>query len=167
VLQRAIRLESLAIYGNEGLSDDEYLDVAELATYPGLAALSLRNILWEDSEIGHQGVVKPPAVEDFIVRHRKTLKTLKLHNCVIGISPGRTTPFCYWADVYDRLAKALTELVELEVEFHIEGFRTQYVYHDPDVGYHRHPWYKSAVKTLAGSEQDGLSPEEFKAVVKN
>jgi hypothetical protein len=88
VLQRATRLESLAIYGDEdeGLTDDKCLEVSELATYPGLAALSLRNILWEDGEIGHQGVVKPPAVEDFIVRHRKTLKTLKLHNCVIGIS---------------------------------------------------------------------------------
>jgi hypothetical protein len=160
VLQRATRLESLAISGNREFEGDRCLDVSELATYPGLAALSLTNILWEDGEIEHQsGVVQPPAVEDFIARHRKTLKTLKLHNCAIGIPPGRSTPFCYWADVYDRLAKALTELVELEVEFHVDGFRTQYACLSPESS-------AQAVKTLDGTEQDGLSLEKFKAVVK-
>jgi hypothetical protein len=94
VLRRAIRLESLAISGNGGLQMEECLDVSEFATYPRLAALSLRNVLWEERKIGHRGVVEPPAVEDFIVRHGKTLKKLKLHNCVIRISPGRTMPFC-------------------------------------------------------------------------
>jgi hypothetical protein len=51
------------------------------------------------------------------------------------------------------------------VEFHIEGFRTQYVYLHRGIGY-RHSGCHS-VKTLGGSEQDGLSLEEFKAVVKN
>jgi hypothetical protein len=160
VLQRAIRLESLAIYGNAGLQNEECFDVSELATYPRLAALSLRNVLWEDGKIGHGGVVEPPAVGDFIARHRKTLKKLKLHNCVIRISPGRTTPFCYWADVYNRLAKALTELVELEVKFHVDGCRTQYVNLRLDsICYSYH--------LSDGIEQDGLSLEEFKVVVKN
>jgi hypothetical protein len=160
VLQRTTRLESLAISGSEGLQKEERLDVSELATYPRLASLSLRDILWKDGKIGHQGVVEPPAVEDFIARHRKTLKKLKLHNCVIGISPGEVTPFCYWADVYNRLAKALTELVELEVEFHIDGCRTQYGYH-----YHYSPYHVAL--DLGGTEQDGLSLEGFRAVVKN
>jgi hypothetical protein len=160
VLQRAIRLESLAINGNGTWWNDQCLDVSELATYPRLAALSLRNILWEDGKIGDQGVVKLPAVEDFIARHRKTLKRLKLHNCVIGISPGRTTPVCYWADIYNRLAKALTELVELEVEFHVDGVTIQYIY------LCHHSSHMSC-KTLDGTEQDGVSLGEFKAVVNN
>jgi hypothetical protein len=164
VLQRAIRLESLAISGSEGLQMEECLDVSEFATYPRLAALSLRNIVWEDGKIGHRGVVEPPAVEGFISRHRKTLKMLKLHNCVIGVPPGRTTPFCCWADVYNRLAKALTELVELEVEFHIGGCRRQYVY----LGHYLVYYFPYRVTfDLDGTEQDGLSLEEFKAVVKN
>ncbi|KAI0300949.1 hypothetical protein BC826DRAFT_991545 [Russula brevipes] len=145
---------------------NECLDISEFPTYPGLAALSLTNIIWEDGEIGHQGVVKAPAVEDFIVRHRKTLKTLKLHNCVIGISPERTTPFCYWAGVYNRLAEALTELGELEVEFHVDDLKTQYVYLTPRASYHHSSSYRS-VETLDGTEQDRLSLEEFKAAVKD
>ncbi|KAI0298573.1 hypothetical protein BC826DRAFT_998156, partial [Russula brevipes] len=167
VLQRATRLESLAIDGN-GISrsdptwNDPCLDVSTLAGYPRLASLSLKGVLWEDGEIGDQGVVEPPAVERFIARHGKTLKKLKLHNCVIAISPGRTTPVCYWADIYNRLAEALTELVELEVEFHFDKVTTQYAIL-------RHDSEPMPCKTLDGTERDGVSLEEFmiKAVVNN
>jgi hypothetical protein len=162
VLHAAMSLESLAIDGNGILPNDGCLDVPKYPLFPRLAALSLRNILWEDGEIGHHGVVKPPAVERFIEYHGKTLKKLKLHNCVIAISPGRTTPACYWADIYNRLAKELTELVELEVEFNIDRFTTQYTVlrdHSPH----------KPCETLDGTERDGLSLEEFKvmAVVNN
>ncbi|KAI0298578.1 hypothetical protein BC826DRAFT_998162, partial [Russula brevipes] len=140
VLQRAMRLESLAIDGN-GISRSD-------------RTWTIHGVLWEDGEIGDQGVVEPPAVERFIARHGKTLKKLKLHNCVIAISPGRTTPVCYWADIYNRLAEALTELVELEVEFHFDKVTTQYAIL-------RHDSKPMPCETLDGTERDGLSLEEF------
>jgi hypothetical protein len=45
------------------------------------------------------------------VRHAKTLKKLKLHNCAIKVVEGRERPLCYWADL----------LVEPEVVFLPDG----------------------------------------------
>jgi hypothetical protein len=135
------------------------LDVsqAQLATYPRLAALSLRNIVWEDGAIG-EGDNAPLPLEDFIVRHRKTLKKLELHNCSISVGRISGRPLCYWADVYKRLANALTGLLELEVEYHVENREGPYVYSSLD---------RSPLKRLEGTGQDAVAFEEFKAVVKS
>ena len=157
VLQPAVNLESLAITRSRVRNWDKVpcleLSQARLDTYPRLAALSLRGIVWEDGTIDEGDIVTPPPLEDFIVRHRKTLKKLELHGCSIVTGDyGRKLPLCYWADIYKRLAEALTKLVELEVEFSVEECQSPYIY-SSDI----------PLKT----ERDAPALEEFKAIVKN
>jgi hypothetical protein len=163
VLQPAVNLESLVITGRGGRCPDAQCS----ATFPQLAALSLRYIIWEDDTSG-QGIVPL----GFIVRHQKTLKKLELHNC--GINVGRRgysdgPPHCYWADIYKRLANALTGLVELKVEFELREDEIPYVYCFG--GYSSS--YNLRKDNLKGSApdaalaQDALALEEFRAVVKS
>ena len=165
ILQPAVNLESLAISQCESIEDAHHFDVsrAQLATYPRLAALSLTSIVWEDCTIGQGGIVTPSFVEDFIVRHRETLKKLELYFCTINVEDyGRKPPVCYWADVYKRLANALTELVDLKVN----NFDVPYDSTTPP------PWLSlpqpyHRLKSLKGMERDVEALKEFEAVVKN
>jgi hypothetical protein len=92
------------------------------------------------------------------------LKKLELHNCAINVRGPR---HCNWADIYKRLANALTELVELKVEFDLKADKIPYV----------HEWYSSydymKKSDLMGKArnadlaQDTLALEEFRADVKS
>jgi len=124
MLQPAVNLESPSIPRRRASEQAQCLDIsqAKVATYPRLAALSLRNIIWEDGTIGKGDSdivtrrLAPPPLEDCIVRHRKTLKKLELRDYSINVEDyGQEPPLCYWAEAYKRLANALTDLVELEV----------------------------------------------------
>ena len=73
MLQPAVNLESLEITGNGNLREDALcLDglQAKLATFQRLAALSLRNFMF-DSDPSGKGVM---VHLEFIVRHQKTFK---------------------------------------------------------------------------------------------
>ncbi|KAH9960820.1 hypothetical protein BC827DRAFT_364379 [Russula dissimulans] len=118
MLKLAVKLESLEIIGFDlRAAEEQCFDLSQVPTYPRLAELSLKNVVFEVDTIDEKGIVIPSTVEDFIVRHAKTLKKLKLHNYAIEVIEGRERPLCYWADIFNRLAKALTELIELEVLF--------------------------------------------------
>jgi hypothetical protein len=163
VLQSAVNLESLTIIRDRARdSDTQDLGISQdgLPTYPRLAALSLRNIVWEEGAVGEGNVVAPPPLEDFIVRHRKTLKKLELRDCSIGI--GIRSPLrCFWEDIFKRLAAALTELVELEVKFKFERYASLLAgrgFNDPS----DHIFYIGMM-----ADQDAPALEEFRAVVKN
>jgi hypothetical protein len=160
VLKPAVNLlESLSIVRSRAWQEVQYLDASQIPTYPRLAALSLRNVIWEEGTIGEGNIVTPSPLEEFIVRHSKTLKKLELRHCSICVKERFEPPLTYWADIYKRLAKALTELVELEVEFDIKGrLERPYVYNP-------HNFY-SSVESLDGTRRDALALEEFKAVVK-
>jgi hypothetical protein len=166
VLQPAMNLESLEINSDKLLQDEQCLDLTQIPTYPHLTMFSLNNVIWLEGTISRRGTVTAPGVEEFIMRHRKTLKKLRLHNCTIGISSVyRETPSCYWADVYNRLAEALTELVELDVEFRFNGYRTQYVQPLPsndeyDPGYNFFDFNK-----VEHMERDASALKAFKTVV--
>ena len=123
VLQPALNLESLAIIRYERW-DIQDLDISQalFATHPPLAALSLRNIVWEQGTIVEGNIVTPLPLEDFILRHRRTLKNLELRGCSIGVQVG--APLCYWwAAIFTRLTAALTELVEPGLELGSESLR--------------------------------------------
>ena len=160
VLQPAANLESLEItrYQSSEFPEKQCLDILQLPTYPRLAVLSLKNIIWEEGTIVEGNITSSP-LEDFIVHHSKTLKKLKLHDCSILVRGEKKPPVSYWADIYRRLARALTELVDVEVEFDIKRYRKPYVYFDYDS--------YEPVKDLEGTERDALVLEEFKAVVKD
>lgn len=165
ILQPAVNLESLAISQCGSIVESHYFDVsqAQLATYPRLTALSLTEIIWEDGTNGQGGIATPCSVEDFIVRHSKTLKKLKLYHCTIMVKDyGRQPPVSYWADIYKRLANALTELVDLKVNY----FKVPYVSTTGPPGYPiPFPYYR--LENLEGMERDADALKEFEAVVKN
>ena len=122
MLKLAIKLESLEIirldiFWVSNDPEEQCFDLSQVPTYPRLGELSLKHVVFEDATTDEKGVVIPSEVENFIVRHARTLKKLKLHCCAIKVTKGRTRPFCYWADIFDRLAKALTKLAELELVF--------------------------------------------------
>ena len=109
VLQPAVHLESLVITGNaERRREAQCFDVSQVQ-FPRLATLSLRHIIWEDVASDQDDTVPL----EFIMRHQKTLKELELHNCAINVRNRFGPPHRYWADIYKRLANALTGLVEL------------------------------------------------------
>jgi hypothetical protein len=159
VLQPAVNLESLEI-SQELLGQP--LDFSKVDTYPRLATLSLRYICWEQGAIRQGGIIKRFPVEDFIMRHRMTLKKLELYHCTIMVKKRRKTPSRSWADVYNQLAEVLTELVELVVVFGNSGYR--------DKSYKEYVYCpRSDSLSLEWSERDvrALEHRHFKAVVEN
>ena len=161
VLQPAANLESLEVTGYQHgqgslWPEEQYLDISQLPTYPRLAALSLKNIIWEGT-IGERNIATPSPLEDFIVHHSKTLKKLELHNCLILVDNRSGPPPFYCADIYTHLAKALTNLVDLEVSLDIERY---------EIPYATGRSYDS-LTSLVGKERDALALEEFKTTVKN
>ena len=68
--------------------------------FPALRFVSLVCILFNEET----------HVEDFIVRHRRTLRSLWLHSCRIAIhGPGQGPPR-FWSEVFTRFADVLEEL---------------------------------------------------------
>ena len=123
VLLPAVNLESLTVIYN--LKTAPPLDFNGLA-YSHLTVISLRNIIWGvwgDSFGSVKGGMALPEVENFVVRHGKTLKKLELRSCVIGILKGNGAPRRSWAVVWRRLTDELTELVDLVVEFEADSHR--------------------------------------------
>jgi hypothetical protein len=166
LLQPAVNLESLKITRSQAWDNKQFLNIsqAQLATYPRLTVLSLWGIAWDDGKIGQGGIIMPPPLEDFIMRHRTTLKKLNIDNCSINVGERSRLPFCYWADIYKRLAEAMTELVEVEVESLFGPHESPYVYLVRDT--YRPVEGLKEMERLEGREQDRLALEEFKAVVK-
>jgi hypothetical protein len=166
LLQPAANLESLKIFRSQAWDNKQFLDIshAQLTTYPRLTSLTLWGIAWEDGKIGQGGMIMPPPLEDFIMRHRETLKRLNMDNCSINVGERSRLPFCYWADVYKRLTEGLTELVEVEVESPFSPHESPYVYVVGDT--YRPVESLMETERLEGREQDRLALEEFKAVVK-
>jgi hypothetical protein len=166
LLQPAVNLESLKITRSQAWDNKQFLNIpqAQLATYPRLTVLLLWGIAWDDGKIGQGGITMPPPLEDFIMRHRTTLKKLNIDNCSINVGERSRLPFCYWADIYKRLAEAMTELVEVEVESLFGPHESPYVYLVRDT--YRPVEGLKEMERLEGRKQDRLALEEFKAVVK-
>lgn len=166
LLQPAVNLESLKISRSQSWNNKQFLDISQdqLATYPRLTVLSLWGIAWQDGKMGQGGIIMPPLLEDFIIRHRQTLKRLSINNCSINVGERSGLPFCYWADIYKRLTEALTELVEVEMESTLNPYESPYVYLVGDT--YRPVERSGETGRLKGRERDRLALEEFKAVVK-
>jgi hypothetical protein len=94
---------------------------------------------------------------EFILRHQKKLKKLELLGCAINVGKIFGPPHCYcdWADIYKRLANALTGLVELKMEFELKEDQIPYVYS----GYSSYGYLKE--DELKRRAPDGLTLEEI------
>ena len=167
LLQPAENLESLKIFRSQAWDNKQFLDISHAqltTTYPRLTSLTLWGIAWEDGKIGQGGMIMPPPLEDFIMRHRETLKKLNIDNCSINVGEKSRLPSCYWADIYKRLTEGLTELVALEVETPFSPHESPYVYVVGDT--YRPVERLMETERLEGREQDRLALKEFKAVVR-
>jgi hypothetical protein len=155
VLEPAVNLTSLSMESSAEFGSLICLDLSSII-FPYLTSLSLSNFTWDDTRHDHR-VVSLEA-EDFIVRHGKTLKKLKLHSCTICIPYNRSTPARSWATVWNRFTDELTKLVDLNVEY---NFGLRYVQYLPEYGF-------STLSTYAipGTEQDISALEALSTIVK-
>ena len=111
LLLPAVNLESLSM--TCGMGSAPPIDYNLLA-YPRLTALSLGNIIWV-IRVAPSGSTKGemlPEVENFVVRHGKTLKKLELRNCAMAVLRDSTVRRS-GAAIWTRFANELTKLVDL------------------------------------------------------
>ncbi|KAH9161292.1 hypothetical protein EDB89DRAFT_2080743 [Lactarius sanguifluus] len=155
VLLPAANLESLSMSCNIEPGSLIRLNLSSI-TFPRLTSLSLSNFAWDDVRCDPEVVVSQ--VEDFIVRHGRTLQKLELHNCMIFIPLYRPTPVRSWAAVWNRFADELSKLVDLVVEY---NFNQQYVYFVPLFGFD-----EELAFILRGTEQDSPALEALVTIVK-
>ncbi|ETW80567.1 hypothetical protein HETIRDRAFT_427592 [Heterobasidion irregulare TC 32-1] len=87
--------------------------------FPALTFISLTGILFNEET----------HVEDFIVRHKRTLRTLSLQSCNIAIHDPIQGPPRFWSQIYTRFADVLEELMWRPI---LIG---RYAQLDPETGY--------------------------------
>lgn len=87
--------------------------------FPALTFISLTGILFNEET----------HVEDFIVRHKRTLRTLSLQSCNIAIHDPIQGPPRFWSQIYTRFADVLEELMWRPI---LTG---RYAQLDPETGY--------------------------------
>ena len=122
--------------------------------FPALASLSLRMILFNEET----------HVEDFIVRHKLTLKSLHLAQCHIASRDLLDGPPQVWSQIWIRFADELEALVQLSVESGHNGnqvgpHNASYVHLDERVG---HSYLQVDAKTSA---EDDMAEHMFQEVV--
>jgi hypothetical protein len=147
ILRLAVNLTSLAMKSSVEFASLSRLDLNSI-TIPSLAELSFTNFVWDDGIAYPQRVI--PEAEDFIVRHKNTLKRLELHNCKISVPQDRSTPVHSWAAVWNRFAKELTVLVNLAVTY---NFKMRYACFNQGYSFGSDSDSTSS-SFLAGTEQD-------------
>ncbi|KAH9983062.1 hypothetical protein BJV74DRAFT_54545 [Russula compacta] len=159
MLVPARRLESLDVDCNMRVKPPLNFN---LFTYPRLTALSLGNIIWEDGSAEHGNFL--PGVENFVVRHGKRLRELKLCRCTIEIPMSRDAPFRSWAAIWNRFADELTELVDLVVEFEADPHRE-----DRGIQYSKcygvYGYASTHIYQQVGTGADAPALEAFRAIV--
>jgi hypothetical protein len=156
VLQPAVNLTSLAMESSVGFGLLTRIDLRSI-TFPCLQSLSLSGFAWNDTRLDPQCVTLE--VEEFIVRHGKTLKKLELQRCSIIIRHTRTAPVRSWTTVWNRFADQLTELVDLNVEY--SSHHQRYVQQLPGYAFSSHSTF-----AIPGTEQDIPTLEALTTVVK-
>ncbi|KAH9895930.1 hypothetical protein C8Q73DRAFT_789726 [Cubamyces lactineus] len=127
-----MRLTSLTLMSDQPVGRVPRIDLSGLF-FPVLRHLELGGITFDHHR----------RIEDFIVRHGKTLATLVLDSCPMHMPNNNDGPLWSWCDVCDRFAENLEGLVD--VQFHVrEGWgldnrkRTGEVrlfYHSGDTSY--------------------------------
>ncbi|KAL4068639.1 hypothetical protein V8B97DRAFT_2008897 [Scleroderma yunnanense] len=141
------RLTSLEIRSPNGLYHSPTAQL-NAYTYPALKNLAVQNIIFPDTS-------SDDGMEEFIMRHKNTLRRLEMKSCVNYVQTSNNTPIRKWATIWERLREELSELVELVVDLDHES---GYVLQSAD-GYLRHSSLPATVPGLA--EEDEQSLKEF------
>lgn len=95
--------------------------------YPALETLVLENIVFDPTS-------SIDGIEEFIVRHKESLRRLELRSCSSYV-PSTTTPIRRWSTIWKRLAEELVSLTEIVVDDAYQG----YALLDGAYGYIPHP----------------------------
>ena len=121
-------LTSLTLRSDHDVDFIPAIDFSQL-TCSGLAFLSLKNISFDEVSMN---------VEDFIVRHGGTLKTLELKVCRIAVHDPEQGPTRFWSQIWNRFLVEMGALLKLGVEdaSDMRSGRTQkYVRLNEELGY--------------------------------
>ncbi|KAF9237728.1 hypothetical protein BU15DRAFT_75716 [Melanogaster broomeanus] len=110
--------------------------------YPSLETLVLENIVFDPTPL-------PDGIEEFVVRHKATLRRLELHSCASYV-PNSATPIRKWSSIWKRLDEELS-LSELVADSAQQG----YALLDPARGYIPHPSLPEAPAELAQEDHRG------------
>ncbi|KIK94011.1 hypothetical protein PAXRUDRAFT_12313 [Paxillus rubicundulus Ve08.2h10] len=114
--------------------------------YSSLETLVLEKIVFDHTPFAD-------AIEEFIIRHKDTLRRLEIRSCASYV-PSATTPIRRWATIWKRLEEELTSLQELVVAHQC------YALLDSTRGYIPHPSLPLAPAELA--EEDEQQYQQFK-----
>lgn len=100
--------------------------------YPSLETLVLENIVFDNTP-------SADGIEEFIIRHKSTLRRLELRSCATcTLNP--TTSIRRWSTIWERLNAELVALEEVVVDSTSQG----YALLDPTRGYIPHPAHPMA-----------------------
>jgi len=95
--------------------------------YPALETLILENIVFDPT-------VTVDGIEEFILRHKKTLRRLELRSCS-SYTPSVATPIRRWSEIWKRFTEELVSLTEIVIDDANQG----YTLLDDANGYIPHP----------------------------
>ncbi|KAG1752116.1 hypothetical protein EDB19DRAFT_1672037 [Suillus lakei] len=113
--------------------------------YPSLESLALENIVFDHTPYSD-------GVEEFVLRHKDTLRRLELQSCACYV-PDSSTDVRQWSTIWQRWAAELTSLTELVVN----NGEHRYVLRDANRGYIPHEQVSALVY-----EEDSSSLQVFK-----
>jgi hypothetical protein len=140
------RLTSLEIRSPSGLYHNPSTQLSAY-TYPSLRHLVLENITFNHVTSGGE-------LEEFILRHKNTLRKLEIRSCASYIQ-SMTAPIRKWSAIWERLEQDLTALEEIAVNSEDCGYAVLH----PTEGYVRDSIVTASVPNLA--EDDTRTLKEF------
>ena len=119
-------LKSLVLRSPQGLYHSLNTDLRS-SHYPSLETLVLENIVFDPTSSND-------GIEEFIIRHKESLRRLELRSCSSYV-PSPTTPIRRWSTIWKRFAEELVSLTEIVVD----NVHQRYALLDGAYGYIPHP----------------------------
>jgi len=139
-------LKSLVLRSPQGLYHSLNTQLRS-SHYPALETLVLENIVFDPTP-------SADGIEEFVVRHKASLRRLELRSCSSYV-PSTTTPIRRWSTIWKRFEEELVSLTELVVGDAHQG----YALLDGTRGYVPHPSLPVTPAELA--QEDGELYSQF------
>jgi hypothetical protein len=105
-------LKSLVLRSPQGLYHSLNIQLHSLS-YPALETLVLEKIVFDPTP-------SVDGIEEFIVRHKASLRRLELHSCSSYV-PSLSTPVRTWSTIWKHLEEELVSLTEIVVD-DVQGY---------------------------------------------
>ncbi|KAH0834652.1 hypothetical protein J3R83DRAFT_10162 [Lanmaoa asiatica] len=134
-------LKSLVLRSPQGLYHSLNTQLRS-SHYPALETLVLENIVFDPTP-------SADGIEEFIIRHKASLRRLELRSCSSYV-PSITTPIRRWSKIWKRLEEELVSLTEVVAGDAHQG----YALLDATRGYVPHPSLPATPAKLAQEDQE-------------